>query len=256
MFQSFFYRGLVAGMLTLTLSLAQAAGEPDGDSWQFDSAVYLWGAGIGGTSAAGDDIDISFTDLIDNLDMAFMGSLQARKGKWGMLADVIYLDVSASDSSTANLIRRPVTAKLDVDLKSWIVTAAGSYAIKETDSTRLDLLAGGRYLYLEADLDFKISAVGPFGPWQEKVSESGHVLDGIVGLRGRTSLSDKWYLNYHADIGAGDSDLTWQALVGINYRFSKVDAAFGYRYLKWELNDDTFDDLDISGPYAGVRFSF
>ncbi|MGB5571259.1 MAG: hypothetical protein WBM81_18360, partial [Sedimenticolaceae bacterium] len=61
---------------------------------------------------------------------------------------------------------------------------------------------------------------------------------------------------YHADIGAGDSDLTWQALAGLNYRFDKVDATFGYRYLKWELNDDTFDDLDISGPYAGVRFGF
>jgi hypothetical protein len=46
-------------------------------------------------------------------------------------------------------------------------------------------------------------------------------------------------------------------LAGLNYRFSKVDAAFGYRYLKWEFDDDdTFDDLDISGPYAGIRFSF
>ena len=109
---------------------------------------------------------------------------------------------------------------------------------------------------MDADLDFNISAVGPFGPWQEEYSDSEHVLDGIVGLRGMTALSDKWYVNYHADIGTGDSDLTWQALVGLNYRFSNVDAAFGYRYLKWELNDDTFDDLDISGPYAGVRFGF
>ena len=189
--------------------------------------------------------------------MALMGLLEARKDKWTLLADVIYLNVSGDQTSTANLINRPVTAKLDVGLKGWIVTAAGSYAIKETDSSRLDLLAGGRYLYMDADLDFRVSAVGPFGPWREKVSESGHVLDGIVGLRGRTSLSDKWYLTYHADIGAGDSDLTWQALVGLNYRFSKVDAAFGYRYLKWEFDDnDTFDDLDLSGPYAGARFSF
>lgn len=185
-----------------------------------------------------------------------MGLLEARKDKWTLLADVIYLDVSADQNSTANLISRPVTANLDVGLKSWIVTAAAAYAISETDSTRLSLLAGGRYLYLDVDLGFKISAVGPFGPWREKVSDSGHVWDGIVGLRGRTELSDKWYLTYHADIGAGDSDLTWQAIAGLNYRFSKVDAAFGYRYLKWKLNNDTFDDLDISGPYAGVRFSF
>ncbi|MGB5613095.1 MAG: hypothetical protein WBM67_10610, partial [Sedimenticolaceae bacterium] len=101
MFQSVFYRGLVAGMLALMMPLAQAAGESADESWQFDGAVYLWGAGIGGTSAAGDDIDISFSDLIDNLDMAFMGSLEARKDKWTLLADVIYLDVSDGQTSTA-----------------------------------------------------------------------------------------------------------------------------------------------------------
>lgn len=55
----------------------------------------MGGAGIGGTSSAGDDIDISFSDLIDDLNMAIMGSLQARKDKWTLLADVIYLAVSA-----------------------------------------------------------------------------------------------------------------------------------------------------------------
>jgi hypothetical protein len=244
-------------MLSLGLPLAQAASDPaSGDSWRFGGDVYLWGAGLGGATSAGDDIDISFDDLLDNLDMALMGSLAARKGKLSLIADVIYLDVSDSTSSTANLINRPVTADLGVKLKSWIVTAIGAYKIVETDSTRLNLLAGARYLYLDADLDFRIVSAGPFGPWQEKYSDSGHVWDGIVGLRGSTELSDKWYLNYHFDVGAGDSALTWQALAGFNYRFSNVDAAFGYRYLKWELDNDAFNDLDVSGPFAGVRFSF
>ena len=99
-------------------------------------------------------------------------------------------------------------------------------------------------------------AVGPFGPWRESFKESGDIVDGIVGVRGRTALSDKWYMNYLADIGAGGSDLTRQALVGLNYRFSKVNAAFGYRYLTWERNNNTFDDLDLSGPYAGDKVQF
>ena len=256
MFQSLFCRGLMAGMLALTMSLAQAADESGGDDWQFDAALYLWGGGIGGTTSGGDDIDISLSDLLDNLDMAFMGLMQAHKGKWTLLADVVYLKVSNEQTSTANIIDRPVKAKLDFSMKSWIVSAAAAYAIRETDRTRLDVLAGGRYLYMDTGLDFSISAGGPYGPWRQKVADSAHFVDGIVGLRGRTELSEKWYLTYYADIGAGDSDLTWQLLAGFNYRFSKVDAAFGYRYLKWKFSDEILDELDVNGPYAGVRFSF
>ncbi len=107
-------RGLMAGLLAMTLSLAAVAGESGEDAWQFDGAVYLWGAGIGGTTTAGDDIDVSFSDLLRNLDLAFMGTLDAHKGKWSLIADVIYFDVSGSDRTTANLINRPVSADVDV----------------------------------------------------------------------------------------------------------------------------------------------
>ena len=247
-----FIRGMLAAMLVFVSTLtAQAAESDTNNSWQFEGTAYLWGAGISGKSAAGDDIDISFNDLVDNLQMGFMGGLQARKDKWGLFGDFIYLDVDADDETTANLIGQPIKVDVGVELKAWIVTAGGMYQIKETDTTRLELLGGLRYLWMKADLDFDL------GPITEAYSDSGDNWDGIIGLKGVTQLNEKWYLTYYGDIGAGDSELTWQALLGLNYRFSKVDAAFGYRYLKWDFDDnDTFDDLDISGPYAGVRFRF
>jgi hypothetical protein len=246
------FSGMLAGMFVFSTSLTVQARESSGaDSWNVDAALYLWGAGIGGKTVTDDDIDVSFNDIIDNLQMAFMGTLNARKGKWSLLADIMYLDVGADKSTTANIIGYPVTVDVEIGLKSWILTGAGAYSIMQTDSTRLDLLGGARYLWMDADLDFQI------GPIKESYSDSGDGLDAIVGLRGKTDLSDKWYLNYHADIGAGNSKLTWQLLAGFNYRFKHVDGAFGYRYLKWDFDDDdTFDDLDISGPYAGIRFSF
>ena len=259
MFKSVFCRGLAAVVCALSLSMAQAADDSSSDeTWQFSGAIYLWGAALGGETRTGDDIDISFSDLLKNLDMAFMGMLDARKGKWSLLTDVIYLNVSddKSRTTTADLIDRPVTAKLDVGLKSWIFSAAGGYEVYENDRTQLDVLAGARYLYMKPDLEFRISEVGPFGPWRERVAESEDFIDAIVGVRGRTELNEKWYVNYYADIGTGESDLTWQLLAGFNYRFSKVDAAFGYRYIKWEFDDSVLDNLDVSGPYAGVRFDF
>jgi hypothetical protein len=232
---------------TLIASPIQASAE---SGWQSGGAIYLWGAGIGATTLAGDDLDLSFSDLVDNLDFAFMAAFEARKDRWGGLADFVYLNVSFEDSTTGNIIDRPVKLNVDVDMKSWIISGAATYAIHETDRTQLDLLGGARYLYLDTGLEFQV------GEFRRKASESDSVIDAIVGLRGRTDLSDKWYLNYSADIGAGQSDLTWQALAGFNYRFDKVDAGFGYRYLKWEFDDYLLADMEVSGPYAGVRFRF
>ena len=43
-----------------------------------------------------------------------------------------------------------------------------------------------------------------------KISDSGDVWDGIVGLRGNVKLDKYWYLPYYFDVGTGASDLTWQ----------------------------------------------
>ncbi|MBW1671251.1 MAG: hypothetical protein JRJ43_02045 [Deltaproteobacteria bacterium] len=59
---------------------------------------------------------------------------------------------------------------------------------------------------------------------------------------------------------AGDilSDLTWQASASISYRFDKFDTVLGYRYLDYEFDGDAelIDNLNISGPFAGVKFRF
>ncbi len=251
------FKGPLAGLLLMAVPFVAVANESGDDAWQYSGAIYLWGAGIGATTTGGDDIDMSFSDLVKNLDFAFMGLIEANKGKWSLLADVIYLDISDDVTSTANLINRPVKAEIDVGMTAWIVTAAAGYAIFETDNTRLDLLGGGRYLYLKGDLDFEIDAGTPLGPRGRRVTESDDVIDAVIGLRGMTELNDKWYMNYLVDAGTGQSDYTWQALAGFNYRFKRVDAAFGYRYLKYKFDDKTlFDDMDVSGPYAGVRFHF
>lgn len=86
------------------------------DDWQFDATLYLWGTGIGGTTRTGGDIDISCGDLWDNLDMAFMGALEARKGKWGLLGDFVYLKVSADDSATEEVpVIGPITPPVRVN---------------------------------------------------------------------------------------------------------------------------------------------
>ena len=209
------------------------------DEWEFDVTLYAWMADIGGQTASGSDIDIDFDDLFDNLEMAFMGAVGVHKGKWSFLTDIIYLDVEADDTIHG--------IYADVELKSWIVTPFASYSLVEGGLVDIDLLAGARYLYIKTDL-----RLGPYG-----ADKSDGIWDGIVGVRGRVNLSEKWYLPYHLDIGTGESDVTWQALGGVGYKFSHIDVIAGYRYLKWDFDSDkALDDMDISGPYAGLKIRF
>ena len=134
-------------------------------------------------------------------------------------------------------------------METWIISLAGGYRVIENDDFTLDLLAGGRYLWQDIPLTFDIGRV------KIKASPSGDVWDGIVGARGEVELSDKWYLSYDADVGRGGSDLTKQALLGLNYRFDKVVASMGYCCLDYDLHGQ-LDDLTVKGPYAGVRFRF
>jgi hypothetical protein len=239
-------------MALLVIALpVNAADTRSADTWQFQAELYLWGSAIDiKPDGADDDIDISFSDIVNNLDMALMTTLSARKDKWSLLADIIYLDAKKDDKGSVKLVGIPIKVDVDAKVKTAIITAAGGYTIRETDRYRLDLLAGVRHAWLELDLDYRL------GPVKGDVSPSDNATDGIIGVKGKADLSDKWYLTYYLDAGTGQSDYTWQGLAGLNYKFRKVDAVLGYRYLDWDFGGNKFDDITIKGPFAGVKFRF
>ncbi len=46
------------------------------------------------------DVDASFSDILDKLDMGFMGMVEHRRGKWSFIGDIAYLKVTDEESST------------------------------------------------------------------------------------------------------------------------------------------------------------
>src|SRR5210317_46750 len=119
--------GSVLCCLLVTALPAKAETESDQDGWKFGGAAYLWAAGVEGTSAAGDDIDVSFSDLLDDLDGGLMGILSAQKGSWTLLADILYLSIHQKASSTANFIGIPAKIDVDVELKGFVSTLGVAY---------------------------------------------------------------------------------------------------------------------------------
>jgi hypothetical protein len=245
-----------AAVPAIALALSGApvsAQDASPEGWQWGAELYFWGASLGGSTTSGGDVDIGIDTIIDDLKFGAMGTVAARKGDWGLFADMIYLDLGDSASTTANIgpISFPVSAS--IDLKGFITTAGVGYRVYDQGGTSIDATGGIRYLWLDATLDVSVPSITR----SVREEESGSNWDAVVGFRGKTDLNDKWYLTYYADIGAGDSDLTWQALAAVNYRLSRVDLSLGYRYLEWDFDDfGPFNDLDLSGAFAGVKIPF
>jgi hypothetical protein len=117
----------------------------------------------------------------------------------------------------------------------------------------------GRYtwVYVDSELDLKRTGDLLQTSRQAKVSDSENLWDGIVGIRGQFNLNDNWYVPYYADIGAGQSDRTWQVLAGIGYKFRWGDVLLAYRHLEYDFDSGfLLKDLSVSGPALGARFHF
>jgi hypothetical protein len=243
---------LLAVIMFSTPGLSKANPQKQDGGWNFAAELYFWGASIDGETATGDNLDIGIDDLIDGLNLAFMGNLGVKKDRWGFMIDTIYLD--ASDNTNLNTSIGGVNT--NVDLSSWVVTPMIGYEVVNSDQFSLVIIGGVRYLYLDTEIDLRNA--DPAGPvFSINAEDSGDNWDGIIGLRGELTFATNWFIPYHLDIGAGDSDFTWQGFAGVGYHFSYIDVLAGYRYLSWDFDDNAaIDDMNLSGFGAGVKFYF
>ena len=246
-------------LLVVSPALAQTESAAAANKWQFSGALYIWGYDVGGTTKRGSDVEADFDDLLDATDFAFMGALEARKNKWLLFTDIINFDLSADSTSDLSIpiggpIYLPVTTTARTDLKGWVVNLAGGYNLYSQNKTRLDVIGGARYLDLSMDLFLQLQSLGPGR--SRTIKESHSIWDGIIGLKGNTALGERWFLGYYADVGGGDSSLTWQASAAIGYQATRwLDLALGYTHLEWDFSSTrVIDDLNFSGPNLGVIF--
>ena len=260
-----------AGALCLaaTALMSSGANAQTPNDWQFGLQLYGWFPTIGGKTTFPHDtppssISVDADDILSNLKFVFMGSFEARKGRWGGFTDVVYMDVGDDRSETREFavggtpLPSGATASADYDLKGLIWTLAGSYRAVADPTAALDVFAGARFADIEQELNFQVSGnIGsiplPGRGGSRKVSKD--FWDGIVGVKGRLHFGHdhRWFVPYNFDIGTGDSDLTWQAMAGIGYSFHWGDIVGAYRYLDYDFKSSSpIQDLNFSGPALSV----
>src|SRR5262245_9665175 len=222
---------LAAALAGVALFAPRHAAAQAEEPWRFSVMPYLWLPSVdgklnygppprGGGSA---NVNIDTSTILDNLDFAFMINGEARKGRWLIATDVIYLDFGHIDSSVRNVtfdlgprgrieVGAGENSGTQSKLKGWLWTTVGGYAAVQDPRWNLDVLGGFRLLSLEAStnwqLNASLTATDPISGGtaifvrQGSASKSDSIWAGIVGAKGRAKLGDTpWFVNYYGDIG-------------------------------------------------------
>jgi len=235
------------------------------DKWQFEITPYFLAAsmngdtGLGGVTAG---VDMSFSDIWDKLGVGFMGAFEARKGPWIFAFDGVYFRLGDEETRSWQGPLGIVSIKGEVEatVTQQLYQLSAGYRLFDK-STKIDLVGAVRYTRLDMDLDLVLTTSGLLFPGGTRsMSGSKDWWDPVVGARIITPFSQKWSFFGYADIGGlgVGSDITYQAIAGIKWQFSKVvSAKLAYRYLYQDFKEGNFVwDMAAYGPMLGFGFTF
>jgi hypothetical protein len=237
--------------LAATLAGPAAA---QGNGWSFELSPYAWTPGVTtsvGTRFGTLEADASISDVLSSLDFAAMGVFEARKGRWGLIADLLYTDLTERRDTPFGVLFSRARVETELTLASGYV----AYRLHEDARVAVDAMAGLRAV--SADIDVTLSP-GALPARQFGASESW--VDPLVGGRVRVAITDRWFATAFADVGGtgGDTDLTWQLVATVGYQVNdRWSVRGGWRELSIEKRMGGRDvEIDLGGPLLGLTFAF
>ncbi len=263
---------------------------PGPTGWHFQFTPYGWLPWVNGDAVIrGREFAVSEdpVQVLESLDFAWMSYMQAKRGAITLFSDIIYADVSNSDSFARSKTFSPhvsgtLGAALSSDYRYWIVEAGATGELSryklghgpgETD-TALELLGGVRYWRQELDVDVALAGTlnvdGLIVSGSRAIARSGVVdwFDPFVGARIRHQPHPGQEIILRGDLGGFGigSQFTWHVLAtyssylgthaGISY-----DGYLGYKALSVDYDEGTgtgryeFDVIQ-QGPVVGITGRF
>jgi opacity protein-like surface antigen len=241
------------------------------DKWDVELTPYFWAAELKGDATLRGrtgSADVSFSDILDNLDIAFMGRVEGWKGRWGLYFDGLYMDLGTEFTTP----RGSVSA--DADVKMTMLDFGIGHRVWETkvgqedgQKVSIDLLGGGRYMNLGEQID-----VVNGGPLSDVVSigrtfrRREEWVEPVVGGRLRWDLNDKLAAGVRADFGGFDigngSNLSWNLIGAIDYELKdNMNLKAGYRIFDIDYDSGSGNkefglDAQFRGPIFGLTILF
>jgi hypothetical protein len=252
-------------------AMSACAQEPPGD-WQFRASAYGYvpdargDSSLGGASAS---FEVAAADIVRHTDTGFMGVFEARKERAGAFTDVIALDLASSTSRAQSFavgggVSLPpgVTADASLDVRLRAMTLAGEIRVHEAPAASIDVFVGARLLDVTTGLDYAFSNdFGPFrGPARSgSLTAARDSWDAVVGAKGRFAFGPdrRWLVFSYADVGSGDSKLTWQGSLVVGRKVGRFDMAGGWRHVAYDFAaDSALHSLTFDGPVLGASIAW
>jgi hypothetical protein len=220
--------------------------------WEYKASFYLFAARTKtstGTPLGPVSAELSFSDALENLDLAFMGTLEASNQKWSFIGDYMFTDLSFQESSPG-----PAMARANASVETQVFSGYALYRVHETAAASLDL--GGGLRWFSTDTDIRL--VGGAGNGLSFGADDSW-FDPIIAARLNVALTDRWSGAALVDYGGFESgDDTWQVIVTFSYAINeKWLLRGGYRHIEvdGDVNGADFS-FEQSGPVFGATYRF
>jgi hypothetical protein len=266
--------------------------------WSVTFTPYAWLISLNGSQTVRGrtvDVDETFFDIVhDTIGkggqlFAAMAQAEARHGPFAVFGDVVWEQFAIKGGGVfARSVRPGITAGLaatgELRGKMAIAEAGAAYEIARFGfpfgdvvriPTALDVLAGARHWYQEADVSFDIRVTVDIADLvvverNRAIAKSGSVdwTDPFIGARLRFAVAPGHQVFVRGDVGGFDvgSNFSWQAIAGYQFDFAAwsgitFSGLIGYRALHVDYTQGEgrrhyeFDMLQ-HGPVLGLTMRF
>ena len=130
--------------------------------WEFRLTPYAWLTAIDGTTGPQGfpaEIDAGFDDIFDVFEMAAALQFEARRDRWGFMADAFYAELG-----TSGILPGPLKTNIDLDVEQFLGEFVVFYRASESPRSLVDLYAGIRYNSISLDLQATTEAARKIRP--------------------------------------------------------------------------------------------
>ncbi|MGC1449889.1 MAG: hypothetical protein WA830_07625 [Candidatus Sulfotelmatobacter sp.] len=226
--------------------------------WHVDwIPFYLWFTGLSGNVGANGyvvPVSVSFSQVIQQLNIGWMTDLDVRRKRIGLFTDLIFMSLS-SDQKTTPVGPGPTYLGFQANAKQLIVDPELYVRLVDKDRGSIDAIGGGRFWDLNNSLDL-------FPPSGTTITagQTQTWVDPVLGARARLNANKGIFFNLKGDAGGFGvgSQLTYQIYAGMGKEFKKkYSVLLGYRYLYVDYKSGGFlYDVHMSGLQAGFNIRF
>lgn len=245
----------LAGAACLVVLAGALSSAAEAQDWDVQVTAYGWFSGLSGDVGTipglpSGSVDLSFGDILEDLEFAGMALTRAQNGPW-----VYYLDLTYARTSSTERLGGVVFDGVTVDSETTTLAFAVGHTISETASASFEAYFGARAWWLDNSFDLRTVGGG-----RVQRDESDSWVSPLVGVAGRTQVADKWTLFGAVEVGGFGigADSEWSVLAGATYQINdRFGVNFGWRHLEVDYeNDGVVFDVRQSGPVIGATFRF